>query len=84
MPIVFRKKCPGCGRYIKSLTRKCPYCGYSLIKVPTLKKGDGVTPHVVLIEREVKRRKKQADLVKDFGFPDVNEEIRKTKEKIKK
>ena len=80
MPIVFRKKCPKCGKYSPSasLAKKCPYCGHQLIKIPIIKKGD-VTPYVILTERELEKRKRQADLVKDYGFPDVNEEIAKSK-----
>ena len=104
VPIIFRKKCTKCGKYIPSasLARKCPYCGCSLVALPIVKKKnvggsekdektelhlkppalkDGVTPHVILMERELEKRKRQGDLVKDFKFPDVNEEIRKAKEK---
>jgi len=75
MPIVFHKKCPKCGNYTTNiLEKKCQYCGYSFIKIPTIKKDDKGK----LLELKVER---QSDLVKNYKFPDIITEIKKAKEK---
>lgn len=82
MPIVFRQKCPKCGKYIKPMVSKCPYCGVSLIKVYIKEKASGVAPHVLLLDKsKPPKLERQSDLVKDYGFPDVVEEIKRIKEK---